>query len=188
MTLVNKIKLCIRSVSIKTVATRIVATVLALLTISGFIIDYMTYSKANAFSNLGSKQALGSPVLNTAAVADDWNKYETAVWGIYLSNFCIPFVDDYESAFNLSSGNGSKGRGLQAINFGTGSDVASNKVLQELTTYAINMQTLHITLRAHLTLEAAILLRTIQVVLIQMIIIQRLLLILLLLIQVELLH
>lgn len=141
MTLVNKIKLCIRSVSIKTVATRVVATVLALLTISGFIIDYTTYSKANAFSNLGSKQALGSPVLNTAAVADDWNKYETAVWGIYLSNFCIPFVDDYESAFNLSSGNGSKGRGLQAINFGTGSDVASNKVLQELTTYAINMQT-----------------------------------------------
>lgn len=141
MTLGNKIKLCIKSVNIKTVATRIVATVLALLTISGFILDYMTYSKATAFSNLGTKQALGSPVLNTAAVADDWNKYETAVWGIYLSNFCIPFVDDYESAFNLSSGNGSKGRGLQAINFGTGSDIASNKVLQELTTYAINMQT-----------------------------------------------
>ena len=96
------------------------------------------YAKADSL--LGTNLALGSPLLNPNAVSDDWNKYESLVWGIFLSNFCVPFVDDYESAFSLSSTNGSKGRGLKALQFGSGSDPTNSKVIQELLNYAINMQ------------------------------------------------
>ena len=95
---------------------------------------------ANAYDNFGTNLALGSPVLNQNAVSDDWNKYETIVWGIYLSNFCIPFVDNYESAFNLGSSSGSQGRGFKSLAFGSGSDPSNNNTIKDLVTYAINNQ------------------------------------------------
>lgn len=95
---------------------------------------------ANAYSTLGTNQALGSPIINPNFSAEDWNKWEMVVWGIFLSNFATPFVDDYNSAFNLSSGYGSNGSGAKALQFGSGMDIQNNKVLQDLLDYAINQQ------------------------------------------------
>ena len=98
------------------------------------------YARADAYSTLGTNKALGSPVLNPGFSADDWNKWEMITWGIFFSNFTIPFIDDYNSAFNLNSGKGSEGSGVKALQFGSGNDPANNKVLQDLLDYAINQQ------------------------------------------------
>lgn len=117
---------------------KVIAIILVIMSILNLIITIIVPARADSL--LGTNLALGSPVLNSKAVSDDWNKYESLVWGIYLSNFCIPFVDDYESAFNLESTSGSSGRGLKALNFGSGSDPENSKVLKELVSYGINMQ------------------------------------------------
>ena len=93
-----------------------------------------------AYSQLGSNAALGSPILNPNFSADDWNKWEMITWGIFLSNFTTPFVDDYNSAFNQDAGYGSKGSGAKALQFGSGQDVANNDTIQDLLDYAINQQ------------------------------------------------
>lgn len=95
---------------------------------------------ASAYSTLGTNKALGSPILNKEFQSDDWNKWEMIVWGIFLSNFTTPFVDDYNSAFNLDSGYGSKGSGAKALQFGSGMDVQNNQTIQDLLNYAINQQ------------------------------------------------
>lgn len=95
---------------------------------------------AKATDNLLSTEAaLNSPVLNSNFVTDDWNKWEMAVWGIYLSNFCKPLIDTYETAFTSGKG-GSDGAGYAALCFGSGSDAENNKVIQALCTDAIKYQ------------------------------------------------
>ena len=123
---------------LKKAVTNIVTFTLLIALILEFALSTMKSVKADSL--LGTNAALGSPLLNSSAVADDWNKYEAIVWGIFLGNFCIPFVDDYESAFNLNSTVGSKGRGLKALCFAGGSDPSNNETIQDLVTYAINMQ------------------------------------------------
>lgn len=91
-------------------------------------------------STLGTKMAIGSPILNSEFSAEDWDKYEMVVFGIYLSNFCVPLVDTYESAFSTSASYGTKGSGLEALEFGSGNDPANNEVIKELLTQAINYQ------------------------------------------------
>lgn len=89
---------------------------------------------------LGTNQALGSPILNNNFVLDDWNKWEMIGWGVFLSNFATPLIDDYESAFNSNSSQGSKGSGYKALQFGSGSDPANAGVMQGLLNYAITQQ------------------------------------------------
>ncbi len=89
---------------------------------------------------LGTNQALGSPILNSNFVLEDWNKWEMIAWGVFLSNFATPLVDDYESAFNANSSQGSKGSGYKALQFGSGSDPANAGVMQGLLNYAITQQ------------------------------------------------
>lgn len=110
------------------------------LTISmvGNIIEY-SYS-TTAYNTLGTNKALGSPILNQNFSADDWNRWEIIAWGIFLSNFAQPFVDDYNSAFNLNSGKGSNGSGVQALKFGSGNDPSNTLALQELLDFAVNQQ------------------------------------------------
>lgn len=89
---------------------------------------------------LGTNQALGSPILNEKATTDNWNKWEMVCWGVFLSNFCQPLIDDYESAFSTSSGDGSRGAGYQALCFGSGSDPANNDIIKNFTSYAIQIE------------------------------------------------
>ena len=100
----------------------------------------MEYSAATAYSSLGSNKALGSPILNQNFSTDNWNKWEMVVWGVFLSNFTTPFVDDYNSAFNLNSGYGSEGSGVKALQFGSGRDPANTAVIANLLDYAMNQQ------------------------------------------------
>lgn len=107
----------------------------------GSVITYVYADTTNAYGTLGTNVALGSPILNNNFSEEDWNKWEMIVWGIFLSNFSTPFIDDYNSAFNLDSGYGSNGSGAKALQFASGSDIQNSKVLQDLLDYAVNQQT-----------------------------------------------
>lgn len=89
---------------------------------------------------LGTNTALGSPILNGKATTDNWNKWEIVTWGVFLSNFCQPLLDTYESAFSTSSGTGSRGAGYKALCFGSGSDSANNDTVKDFCTYAIQTE------------------------------------------------
>lgn len=123
------------------ILTRIASIILVIaMTIPavGSIFEYAL--GANSYSTLGTNKALGSPILNESFSADDWNKWEMIVWGIFLSNFTTPFIDDYNSAFNLDAGYGSHGSGSKALKFASGTDVANTRTLQDLLDYASNQQ------------------------------------------------
>lgn len=100
----------------------------------------MNVAYTDSSSTLGTPEALGSPLLNGKFVSESWDKWEMIVFGIYLSNFCVPLVDSYESALTTNSGYGSDGRGLSALKIGSGNDITNNKVLEELTSQAISFQ------------------------------------------------
>ena len=91
-------------------------------------------------SQLGTAEALGSPVMNRSFNTDEWNRWELAVFGIFMSNFCVPFVDSYNTAFNTNSNKGSDGNALKALKFESGADVESSKVLQVMVENCINAQ------------------------------------------------
>lgn len=127
-------------INIRKHITKFIAIALALITIIQVALTGFSYANANYMSQLGSNKALGSPILNEQFVADDWNKWEMIAWGVFLSNFPTPLIDDYNSAFNANSTNGSKGSGYKALQFGSGSDPANAKVLQSLLDSAITQQ------------------------------------------------
>ena len=120
------------------VLKNIVITILCLTCVASSVLTSLP--KAKAATDLGTNVTLGSPVLNKDFVLEDWNKWEMEVWGIYLSNFCIPLVDTYETAFKTGSGIGSNGSGYRALCFGSGSDPANNKIIQQLCDDAILYQ------------------------------------------------
>lgn len=122
------------------IAEKIIAFILVSLVILQTIAGAITYSKADYAGQLGGHKALGSPILNTNFVADDWNKWEMITWGVFLSNFATPMLDDYYSAFNSNSKRGSKGSGYKALQFGSGSDPENAEVLQSLLDSAITFQ------------------------------------------------
>lgn len=107
------------------------------MTISGM--PLVTYGSGSS-GILATNQALGSPILNEKATTENWNKWEMICWGVFLSNFCQPLIDTYESAFSTSSGDGSRGAGYQALCFGSGSDPANNDIIKNFTSYAIQTQ------------------------------------------------
>lgn len=94
--------------------------------------------------SLGTKDALGSPLLDSNFQYENWNKWEMVAFGIYLSNFCVPMVDSYETAFTLSGAesglSGSKGLGLKALQFGGGQDTEGDKALKAMVKYAVPAQ------------------------------------------------
>ena len=91
---------------------------------------------------LGTNAALGSPILNNNFTIDNWNKWEMVVWGVFLSNFCQPLIDDYNSAFHTGAG-GSDGAGYSALCFGSGNDQVNNDVIQDLCDYAVTQQSVN---------------------------------------------
>ena len=100
----------------------------------------LAYSKGSS-ELLGTNTALGSPLLNpTNFDNQDWNPWETICWGVYLSNFCQPLIDTYESAFDEDSKVGSKGYGYRALWGGSGSDEANKDIIRGLCEYACDVQ------------------------------------------------
>jgi len=125
-------------VRIRDIFKRTLAAGLVVIAILQTCVTAFAYN--NYSSQLGTNKALGSPILNSNFVADDWNKWEMIAWGVFLSNFATPLIDDYNSAFNANSNSGSKGSGYKALQFGSGSDPANAKVLQSLLDAAITQQ------------------------------------------------
>ncbi len=90
---------------------------------------------------LGTRAANGSPLIGANFTTDNWDSWEMLCFGVFLSNFCEPFVDDYGSAFSREATAGSQGAGLEALQFSTGGDSQSQAYLQDMLSYCINTQT-----------------------------------------------
>ena len=120
---------------IKLMLKRILISIMVVVSIVTATLTTIPIAKADT-DILGTNAALGSPVLNNNFVIEDWNKWEFVCWGVYLSNFCVPLLDDYNSAFKTGAG-GTNGRGYEALCFGSGSDSANNEVIQALCDEAI---------------------------------------------------
>lgn len=126
---------------IKGILKRAVAGLICLASATTLIVSAIPFAQSKASkSTLGTQTALGSPLLNTSNFStEDWNEYETICWGVFLSNFCQPLIDNYDTAFNEGKG-GSNGSGFKALWGGTGSDAANAPVIRALTNYAIKNQ------------------------------------------------
>lgn len=125
---------------IKLTTKKLVAFIGAVIIILGTVSSMFVYAvNTGNYMMIGSKDSLGSPLLDTNFTSDQWNRWEMLTWGIYLSNFAFPLIDDYESAFTSGAG-GSNGSGFKALNFGGASDPSNNKTLTGLLNYAIGQQ------------------------------------------------
>lgn len=120
---------------------RIIILVVLVLMCANTIITPLASNALNYSGDIGTNAALGSPLLNENNWDnEDWNQWEMVCFGVFLSNFCEPFVDSYMTAFQSGKG-GTDGRGLTALQFGSGSDFNGDGILQSLLTYAIKFQT-----------------------------------------------
>ena len=120
---------------LKRVVTALLATASVTLTVG----QYIPYVQADSSRMLGSSQALNSPILNNNFTSDNWNKWEMICWGVYLSNFCVPFIDNYQMAFSTGAG-GSNGSGYNALVFGSGNDPTNNEIIKDFCDSATNYQ------------------------------------------------
>lgn len=133
----------------KALKTKIVAIILIVLFIGSI---GLPIAMGASNSIIGTNLALGSPILDEKFKIEEWNKWETVTFGVFLSNFVYPMVDDYRSAFSIS-GEGSKGEGLKALQFGAGSNEGISTLMQDMLNYMImnqmsGMKKLHV--RNHL--------------------------------------
>ena len=124
----------------KRVISFMIATLMATLVVLNCTTMVVLAESASNYDMVGTQEALNSPVLNSGFTSDNWNKWEMVCWGVFLSNFCVPFVDTYQTAFS-ATGTGSNGSGYKALVFGGGSDTASTETIKGLADYAINQQT-----------------------------------------------
>lgn len=122
-----------------TVRQRVIAIIMLIASIFGFI--GVPKVKALEFSSsIGTTAGTGSPLLNESTWSqEDWNPWELLTFGVFCSNFTVPFIDDYMSAFQSGKG-GTDGRGLKVLQYGTGQDNQSSSILQTMLSYSIKMQ------------------------------------------------
>ena len=113
--------------------------ILATILITSIILGYLPIGQAQANQVLGTNLALGSPLLNNSFNNEQWDRWEIVAFGIFLSNFTYPLVDDYRTAFT-NTNSGSKGSGFKALDFGTGKDPANHEVLKNILNYVISIQ------------------------------------------------
>ena len=95
------------------IGKRITYSLLVICMAISMVWNSMPSAIAASSSTLGTPEALGSPLLNGNFSSESWDKWEMVVYGIYLSNFCIPLVDSYESALTTNASYGSQGSGLE---------------------------------------------------------------------------
>lgn len=125
---------------IKNICKKALVFTMCVITFGSAIFSSLTYASASKLYNqLGTNTALGSPILNNNFTTEQWNKWEIEVWGIFLSNFCVPLIDDYKTAFTVQS-EGSCGAGYKALQFGTGSDKSNGELIENLCNYAVRVQ------------------------------------------------
>jgi hypothetical protein len=98
-------------------------------------------SGTSRYNQNGMFEASGSPLLNPHFTTDQWNKWEIVAWGVFLSNFVVPMVDSYETAFSTNSASGSRGSGYKALAFSTGNDSGSSNVLSNFLQFALDQAT-----------------------------------------------
>lgn len=118
---------------IKRVVVLLLAVVLLLSTAT-----VCTAAVNTRYSMSGTFAATGSPLLNENFTTDQWNKWEIVAWGVFLSNFVVPMVDSYETAFSTSSTAGSRGSGFKALNFSESGDPAAKSILQNFLQFAVD--------------------------------------------------
>lgn len=120
---------------------RIIIIVVLMIMCANAVINPLPAKALNYSGDIGTNAALGSPLLNeTNWDNNDWNQWEMVTFGVFLSNFCQPFVDSYMTAFQEGKG-GTDGHGLKALQFGSGSDFNADGILQSMLTYALKFQT-----------------------------------------------
>lgn len=119
-------------------AKRIVAGLSVAVLLSTNIIN--TVFGAGQMQYVGTRAAIGSPLISTNFTEDNWDSWEMLCFGVFLSNFCEPFQDDYSSAFTEGASDGSQGKGLEALQFSTGGDSQADAYLRDMLDYCINMQ------------------------------------------------
>lgn len=118
----------------------IIALILAFIMVFGVIAPVVASAAETSYSSqLGTNKALGSPLLNDNFQYEDWNKWEMVTFGVFISNFVQPMIDDYETAFTNNS-RGSAGKGKEALVFGSGTDSVGTKSLEGMLRYAISAQ------------------------------------------------
>lgn len=84
------------------------------------------------------KYSTHSPLLSGDTMAiDEIDPYELICYGVFLSNFCVPFVDTYATAFSQTASTGSKGAGIHALKFATGGDISANSIVNRMTNYVM---------------------------------------------------
>ena len=123
----------------KKFVNKFVAVGISTAIMTGLVCNTPAYA-INYSSSIGTSAGLGSPLINDASWnSDQWNPWEEICFGVFCSNFPIPFVDDYMTAFQQGHG-GSGGRGLKALKFGTSNDAQSEKILKSLLSFTITEQ------------------------------------------------
>lgn len=129
---------------LETIFKKVLVIAMCVLSVFTAIFTSIPTAKADSSEMLGSKSAIGSPILNPNFTVDDWNKWEIICWGVFLSNFCQPLIDTYETAFKVGAGSGtlanSNGAGYKALCFGSGNDLANKDVIESFCDYAIMQQ------------------------------------------------
>lgn len=127
----------------KQVIKSLVCIILIIISISNVVVAIPTKANRKAMPNysgsLGTQKAMGSPLSNETFVSDDWNKWEMLAFGVFLSNFCTPFIDSYRTAFSSGHG-GSEGSGRQALEFSAGGDVNSEGIIRNMLNFSIDLQ------------------------------------------------
>ena len=114
---------------IKKKLRKIVSILLLILSLTSALYSIIPTAFADSSGILGTNSALGSPILNNDATVNNWNKWEIICWGVFLSNFCQPLVDNYQTAFQKGKG-GSDGAGYEALVMGTGNDATNNETIE----------------------------------------------------------
>ena len=99
-------------------------------------VGYTLYA-TNSLGMIGSNQALGSPLLNQNFNPENFKDEEVIIFGIFLSNFPAPFIDDYKSTF-VSGFGGTDGKGYEALDFDKFN--SNDTTLKNLLDHAINIQ------------------------------------------------
>lgn len=115
-----------------TLTKKIISSMLMLVT----LISISSPAKAQAAT---LSYTTHSPLLSGDTMAvDEIDPWELTCFGIFMSNFCVPFVDSYTTAFSSTTDKGSKGAGLHALKFATGGDISSDSVVSRMTTYVMS--------------------------------------------------
>lgn len=113
---------------------RIIALGLAVVTLAINLVS-VTYAASDYYRDtLGTNYALGSPLASDDFSADDWDKWEMAIFGMFIGNYVKIGKESYMDAFKSGSD------GLKAMQFAAGGDVNSNGTLKKMLNICMTAQ------------------------------------------------